>query len=443
MFHNQLKANCVESKDDKYLEEKYLEQKINCEMSKEDVENKQNLYKNCNCKINTNLQMQINFHSAISKILIALIFVSQIVICLIGVIYVVETMLSRQEHAVQIAQEELQVLKMQMQFVLQSTHYTKSAQHPISNSFKQRSMRTYSNNYSNSIKPFTHKFSNSSPNRYKRDADISTSKPHYDKAIVPFAPNQTINYQKNISTTLNNTKSSEKFRNKLIANLTKKKQNLRHNCNTTLLNAKMQNRKTAKDDMSGSDALHLRRNQRKRKDGEEKKNKKQRQKKKRCNQRTQLGPLIATFIGEVPEQQSTPSASIGPWIKSNQSYNFDFDFDKFYLVENNRAIEVSLNGLYMILTQIFYDGNAINHAYSILVKSEGASTPQKLSECAVASSLDGVTCHTSVITHLRKGDRLLIQQQQGNRYINLRQGLSRVQLVLLREDKALNVHGCD
>jgi len=41
---------------------------------------------------------------------------------------------------------------------------------------------------------------------------------------------------------------------------------------------------------------------------------------------------------------------IGPWFKLNVSH--EYDFDKFYLVENNMSIEISISGLFMISVQV-------------------------------------------------------------------------------------------
>lgn len=141
--------------------------------------------------------------------------------------------------------------------------------------------------FRSSVKSFTHKFFNSSPDRYKRD--IPALKPHYNKTIslLPFVLNQTMSFQKN-RTILNNAAISlKKLRGTLNANSTNKEENLPRDRNATfVLNVETQNRKTTKDDTSGSGALQ--RNRRKRKDGEQRKSKRQRQNKERPN-RAQSG----------------------------------------------------------------------------------------------------------------------------------------------------------
>lgn len=87
----------------------------------------------------------------------------------------------------------------------------------------------------------------------------------------------------------------------------------------------------------------------------------------------------------------------------------------------------------MISAQIFYFGEPTNYSYWILLNSEGKSTTQKLVKCSTASSTSAteVSCYTSVITPLQRGDRVHIQQQERDRLINMREGHSYIQLVLL------------
>ncbi|XP_029049782.1 uncharacterized protein LOC114879219 isoform X2 [Osmia bicornis bicornis] len=144
------------------------------------------------------------------------------------------------------------------------------------------------------------------------------------------------------------------------------------------------------------------------------------------------GPLVATFIGAIPEQHVTDTVYIGPWVKSTKN-NTQYSLNKFHLVEDKKSIEVTVTGLYMISAQIFYFGEPTNYSYWILLSSEGKSTTRKLVKCSTASSTSAteVSCYTSVITPLQRGDRVHIQQQEKNRLINMREGHSYIQLVLL------------
>ncbi|XP_012254648.2 uncharacterized protein LOC105685263 isoform X1 [Athalia rosae] len=163
-------------------------------------------------------------------------------------------------------------------------------------------------------------------------------------------------------------------------------------------------------------------------------------KKRRPNRsRRRLGPLVATFIGGIPEQHITDTGAIGPWVKMTKNTSH-FDLQKFHLVDNKRAIEITMNGLYMISVQIFYIGQYANYSYWILLNSEGHSTTQQVTKCSAVSSAaaNEVSCHTNVVLPLRKGDRLHVQQQECDRWINLREGHSYVQLVLLSNESEKN-----
>ncbi|XP_011308250.1 uncharacterized protein [Fopius arisanus] len=163
---------------------------------------------------------------------------------------------------------------------------------------------------------------------------------------------------------------------------------------------------------------------------------KQRRKIKRRPKRSRrrLGPLVATFVGAVPEQHVTDTVYIGPWVKRNETR---YGFNKFHLVEDKRSIEVTANGLYMISAQIYYYGEKTHYSYWILLSSEGSSTTRKVIKCATVSAVSATeaSCYTSVILPLRRGDRLHIQQQERNRLINLREGHSYVQVTLLSSDQ--------
>ncbi|XP_017890507.1 uncharacterized protein LOC108631242 isoform X3 [Ceratina calcarata] len=168
----------------------------------------------------------------------------------------------------------------------------------------------------------------------------------------------------------------------------------------------------------------------KRDEGRGKKRGKNKRRPKRSHRR--LGPLVATFVGAIPEQHVTDTVFIGPWVRSTKN-DTQYSLNKFHLVEDKRSIEVTQTGLYMISAQIFYFGEPTNYSYWILLNSEGKSNTEKLVKCSTASSTSAteVSCYTSVITPLRRGDRVHIQQQEKGRLINMREGHSYVQLVLL------------
>jgi large-conductance mechanosensitive channel len=108
MFSFLFQINLIKSKDDKCLDKK-----INCKMSKKDIQDNQNSCNNCNCNCST-----INFHKNIIFILIAFIVVLMLILFL-GIKHVMEReqyleMSKRQQEQLQTAQEELYVLKMQV-----------------------------------------------------------------------------------------------------------------------------------------------------------------------------------------------------------------------------------------------------------------------------------------------------------------------------------------
>ncbi|XP_015587885.1 uncharacterized protein LOC107264291 isoform X2 [Cephus cinctus] len=176
-----------------------------------------------------------------------------------------------------------------------------------------------------------------------------------------------------------------------------------------------------------------RRSRSRRDDGRGKKRRKSQRRPKRSRRR--LGPLVATFIGAVPEQQVTDTVYIGPWVKSTKNES-QYNLNKFHLVEDKRSIEVTTSGLYMITTQIFYFGEHTHYSYWILLSSEGSSTTKKIAKCATDSTIPAteISCYTGVVMPLRRGDRLRLQQQERDRLINLRAGHSYIQLVLLSSD---------
>ncbi|XP_072763040.1 uncharacterized protein [Anoplolepis gracilipes] len=123
---------------------------------------------------------------------------------------------------------------------------------------------------------------------------------------------------------------------------------------------------------------------------------------------------------------------IGPWMKS-WNHASPFDFTKFHMTDGNYSIEVGISGLYMISVQIFYFGNSINHSYWMLLKSEGMSVSKKLAKCAIITNKLEGSCYTSITGYIKKGDRLSIQGQEKNGYVDLREGKSHIQLVLFAD----------
>ncbi|XP_011648100.1 uncharacterized protein LOC105434168 [Pogonomyrmex barbatus] len=144
--------------------------------------------------------------------------------------------------------------------------------------------------------------------------------------------------------------------------------------------------------------------------------------------------MLVTFVGAIPEQEiptiTNTEVYIGPWIKYQPDSTIH-DFKNFHLVENNMSIEIGQNGLYIISVQIFYK-NMENNSYWILLNSLNSSTKKKLVTCSTHSDkIAEVSCYTSIIAYLRKGNRLSLQQIESNRLINLRVGYSYIQLTRL------------
>ncbi|XP_029168821.1 uncharacterized protein LOC114938875 isoform X4 [Nylanderia fulva] len=182
-------------------------------------------------------------------------------------------------------------------------------------------------------------------------------------------------------------------------------------------------------------ATKERRNRGRGKKQQKKKEKRSEKEKGRRHERNRgrFGPKVVTFIGAIPLQEFKNTVYIGPWIKGNnniKSNNTSYDFTKFYLREDDYSIEINMSGLYIISVQIFYVGGPVN-SYWVLLNSEGSSKKRNLITCAVGSTTSEVSCYTSVTTCLQKGDRLSILQQEKNRLVNLREGYSQIQLVLL------------
>jgi len=67
--------------------------------------------------------------------------------------------------------------------------------------------------------------------------------------------------------------------------------------------------------------------------------------------------------------------------------------------------------------QIIYSGNSMTHSYWILVNPEGSSQreKQKPITCATVSVNSEVSCYTSTVMYLERGDRISLQQQEKNR----------------------------
>lgn len=56
----------------------------------------------------------------------------------------------------------------------------------------------------------------------------------------------------------------------------------------------------------------------------------------------------------------------------------------------------------------------MSFSYWVLLSSKGSSSKQKLITCATSSKTE-VSCYTSIIIYLQRGDRLYLQQQEKNR----------------------------
>ena len=69
------------------------------------------------------------------------------------------------------------------------------------------------------------------------------------------------------------------------------------------------------------------------------------------------------------------------------------------------------------ILQIFYFGESTHYSYWILLSSEGESVTQKLAKCATVSAVTDteISCHTSIIIPMKRGDRIRVQQQERNR----------------------------
>jgi len=57
----------------------------------------------------------------------------------------------------------------------------------------------------------------------------------------------------------------------------------------------------------------------------------------------------------------------------------------------------------------------MTHSYWILVNREGSSEKQKPITCATVSVNSEVSCYTSTVMYLQRGDRISLQQQEKNR----------------------------
>lgn len=181
-----------------------------------------------------------------------------------------------------------------------------------------------------------------------------------------------------------------------------------------------QNHTTTEDERNGNNTVDVQRESRRlqRQFENIRRGKKRRLPRRRPKRsRRRLDPAVVTFVGAIPEQDfQNNQVYVGPWIKSKKD-NGSYDFNKFYLAEENYSIEVTISGLYMISVQIFYFGKSTSHSYWVVLNSEGSSMKQKLITCASASvSSSEISCYTGLTTYLRKGDRLSIQQQERNRY---------------------------
>ncbi|XP_014481760.1 PREDICTED: uncharacterized protein LOC106748074 isoform X2 [Dinoponera quadriceps] len=257
-----------------------------------------------------------------------------------------------------------------------------------------------------------------------------------NKALLPVW-NQSTNHQNGVIET--NSKTNV---NSIMMSLMRSENNLIVDFNKTLhfqdnkkalLTSKTQNLRKTKDERTDIDDMliseKVSRTKRLRRDNGRDKGSQQNKKRVHFRKRD---PLVATFIGAIPKQRITNTAQIGPWMKSNRT-DMQFSFTKFRLVEDNMSIEVAISGLFMISVQIFYNGESEESSYYVLLYSEGTSNAKRLVTCAtVTSNITGeVTCYTSIVTYLQKGDRLSVQQKEEDRLIDLREGQSQIQLVML------------
>ncbi|XP_032669546.1 uncharacterized protein LOC116843313 [Odontomachus brunneus] len=142
-------------------------------------------------------------------------------------------------------------------------------------------------------------------------------------------------------------------------------------------------------------------------------------------------PLLATFIGLLPEQFTDDTFIIGPWKVKNRRSN-PFEFTKFRLVDDDMSIQIITSGLYMISVQIFYYGESMRYSYQVILHSKDNSE-RILVRCATAAcDVTGkMTCHTSVIVYLERDDVLSVYQNEMDRFVNLREGYSHIHLVML------------
>ncbi|XP_011875020.1 PREDICTED: uncharacterized protein LOC105565989 isoform X2 [Vollenhovia emeryi] len=181
----------------------------------------------------------------------------------------------------------------------------------------------------------------------------------------------------------------------------------------------------------------------------ERKNKSQNQNKKKGGQRQRKRqwPLVVTFVGAVLQQSLEASGYIGPWVASKKHEKHTSKFQKYQLVENGMSIEVGIDGLYQISVQIYYGaihkdkvcGRQAN-SYWLLLQRKSSLRKEKLIICTTNSSSEAASCFTSVIISLGKNDRLFVQQQEKNRFVDLQEGNSHIQIMLLREDNSQQSH---
>ncbi|XP_072763037.1 uncharacterized protein [Anoplolepis gracilipes] len=255
-----------------------------------------------------------------------------------------------------------------------------------------------------------------------------------DDSMTPSASVQSLNRLNNVlkknDSILNSIDliSPTKSENNLISDYDSKIKDLSRKKRAESMESETQNH-TTKDERN--DTVNIQRESRAKRQRDKGRGKKQQKgRRPKRNYRRLLYPAMITFVGQIPEFDLNKTD--GPWMKS-WNHASPFDFTKFHMTDGNYSIEVGISGLYMISVQIFYFGNSINHSYWMLLKSEGMSVSKKLAKCAIITNKLEGSCYTSITGYIKKGDRLSIQGQEKNGYVDLREGKSHIQLVLFAD----------
>lgn len=410
---------------------------------KDNYESSENTDLNTNLKqnINVNVKNSRNFRKDILLIILHVLVIIFLITLIITLFIIIsEKTFSNKtcEQEYQKCHERIKDLELQMSNVMLRLKYDEQN----SNSIQHIQSVDYSESKSESST-----YNSADLSETKKDCDNFNSTSELNDLTTPSASVQSLDHQNNelknnISKTLNIYPMSPIRLNENnlpeIEKLLRQKRALSKTQNHTITEDGRNDNNTASVQRI-SRMIKGRRNRRKGGKGKirQKKKKEGQGRGRRERNRGRLGPKVVTFIGAIPEQTFRDTVYVGPWIKSDKSNTIlpsSYRFTKFYLREEDYAIEVNMGGLYMISVQIFYFGNLVNYSYWMLLKSEGSSTKQKLITCATGSASE-VSCYTGVTTYLQTGDRLTILQQEKNRFVNLREGYSQIQLVLLANDK--------